>query len=131
MLSVFHFALMSLKKAWIHMFFFQLWVNITYWDISCQNFGDEAWWFLSLRVFGLLSSSLSLFPQRFGRYVLRPSLGVFRTWEPSRNFIVSTEVACSDSVSHNQVQVLSIPVLLLDCSQDWTCNLQMIVSLQT
>ena len=39
-------------------------------------------------------------------------------------------VACSDSVSHNRVQVLSIPVLLLACSQDWTCNLQMIVSLE-
>ena len=35
----------------------------------------------------------------------------------------------SDSVSHNWVQVLSIPVLLLACSQDWTRNLQMIVSL--
>ena len=44
--------------------------------ISCQNFWDKAWWFLSLRVFGLLSSSLLLFPQRFGRYVLRPSSGV-------------------------------------------------------
>ena len=42
--------------------------------------------FLSLRVFGLLSSSLLLFPQRFGRYVLRPSSGVCRTREPSRNF---------------------------------------------
>ena len=31
---------------------------------------------------------------------------------------------------HNRVQVLSIPVLLLACSQDWTCNLQMIVSLK-
>ena len=31
---------------------------------------------------------------------------------------------------HNWVQVLSIPVLLLACSQDWTCNLQMIVSLE-
>ena len=40
-------------------------------------------------------------------------------------------VACSDSVSHNRVQVLSIPVLLLSCSEDWTCNLQMIVSLET
>ena len=39
-------------------------------------------------------------------------------------------VVCSDSVSHNRVQVLSIPVLLLACSQDWTCNLQMIVSLE-
>ena len=39
-------------------------------------------------------------------------------------------VTCSDSVNHNRVQVLSIPVLLLTCSQDWTCNLQMIVSLE-
>ena len=30
--------------------------------------------------------SLFLFPQRFGRYVLRPSSGVCRTREPSRNF---------------------------------------------
>ena len=44
------------------------------------------------------------------------------------SFIESTGVACSDPVSHNQVQVLSIPVLLLACSDDWTCNLQMIVS---
>ena len=47
------------------------------------------------------------------------------------NFIESTGVACSDSVSHNRVQVLSIPVLLLSCSQGWTCNLQMIASLKT
>ena len=33
-------------------------------------------------------------------------------------FIESTGVACSDSVSHNWVQVFSIPVLLLACSQD-------------
>ena len=39
-------------------------------------------------------------------------------------------VACSDSASHNRIQVLSIPVLLLACSQDWNCNLQMIVSLE-
>ena len=39
-------------------------------------------------------------------------------------------VACSDSISHNRVQVLSISVLLLACSEDWTCNLQMIVSLE-
>ena len=51
-----------------------------------------------------------------------------RTWTTS--FTESTEVACSDSVSHNRVQVLSIPVLLLACSEDWTCNLQMIVSLE-
>ena len=29
-------------------------------------------------------------------------------------------VVCPDSVSHNRVQVLRIPVLLLACSQDWT-----------
>ena len=46
------------------------------------------------------------------------------------SFIESMGVACSDSVSHNRVQVLSIPVLLLACCQDWTCNLQMIVSLE-
>ena len=42
----------------------------------------------------------------------------------------TTGVTCSDSVSHNGVQVLSIPVLLLACSEDWTCNLQIIVSLE-
>ena len=46
------------------------------------------------------------------------------------SFIESTRVACSDSISHNRIQVLSIPVLLLPCSRDWTCNLQMIVSLE-
>ena len=44
--------------------------------VSCLNFWDKACWFLSLRVFGLLSSSLLLFPQGFVRYVLRPSSGV-------------------------------------------------------
>ena len=39
-------------------------------------------------------------------------------------------VTYSDPVSHNKVQVLSIPVLLLACSQDWTWNLQIIVSLE-
>ena len=47
--------------------------------ICCLNFWDEAWWFLWLRVFGLLSSSILLFPQHFSRYVLRPSSGVYRT----------------------------------------------------
>ena len=46
------------------------------------------------------------------------------------SFIESTGFACSDSISHNWVQVLSIPVLLLASSQDWTGNLQMIVSLE-
>ena len=46
------------------------------------------------------------------------------------SFIESTEVASSDSVSHNRVHVLSFSVLLLVCSQDWNCNLQMIVCLE-
>ena len=36
----------------------------------CLNFWNEAWWFLSSRVFGLLPSSLLLFHLRFVRYVL-------------------------------------------------------------
>ena len=63
-----------------------IYIVLPYVDISCLNFWDETWWFLSLRVFGLLSSSLLLFRQRFGQYVLRPSSGVCRTQEPSRNF---------------------------------------------
>ena len=47
------------------------------------------------------------------------------------SFLESTVVVCSDSVNNNRVQVLSILVLLLACSQDWTCNLQMIVSKET
>ena len=46
------------------------------------------------------------------------------------SLIESTGFTYPDSVSHNRVQVLSIPVLLLAFSQDWTCNLQMIVSLE-
>ena len=37
---------------------------------------------------------------------------------------------CFDSVNHNRIQVLRIPVLLVTCSQDWTGNLRMIVSLE-
>ena len=43
--------------------------------------------------------------------------GTFTELRPT-SFIESTAVARSDSVSHNRVQVLSIPVLLLACSQD-------------
>ena len=50
-------------------------------------FSIEIWMTTSLlRVFGQLSSSLLLFPQRFGRYVFQPSAGACRTREPSRNF---------------------------------------------
>ena len=48
-----------------------------------------------------------LFPQRLSRYVLRPSSGVCRNRESSRNFeLRSLFNPCSDSVGHNRVQVL-------------------------
>ena len=55
-----------------------------------------------------------------------------RNLHRTSNYVLywNQEVACSDSFSHNRVQVLSIPVLLLACSEDWTGNLQMIVSLE-
>ena len=49
------------------------------------------------------------------------NLGTF-TELRTTSFIETTGVACSDFVSHNRVQVLSIPVLLLACSEDWTCR---------
>ena len=48
--------------------------------ISCLNFWDKAWRFLSFGVFGLLSSSL-LYSQRFSLYLLQPSSGVSWTQE--------------------------------------------------
>ena len=51
------------------------------------------------------------------------NLGTF-TELRTTSFIESTGVACSDSVSHKRVEVLSIPVLFL------ACNLQMIFSLE-
>ena len=66
-------------------------------------------------------------PPAFFRYF--SNSGTF-TELRTTSFIESTGVACSDPVSHNRVQVLRIPVLLLACSEDWTCNLQMIISLE-
>ena len=36
------------------------------------------------------------------------------------SFTESMGITCSDSINHNQVQVLRISVLLLACCQDWT-----------
>ena len=64
----------------------------------------------------------------FGRYVLRPSSDVsYWTWEPTQNFEPHPLFNPRDSLALIRVQVLSIPVLLLTCSQYWTCNFQMIV----
>ena len=65
--------------------------NQAFWDLSkCTK---ENWWHCQifqlsgkLRVFGLLSSSLLLFPQRFGWYILQPSSGVCLIQEPIWNF---------------------------------------------
>ena len=88
--------------------------------ISCLNFWEEFSWFLLFRIFGLLFSSFFL---------------IFTTYRPSSDFycrntylILSTGVNCSDFINHNRLQVLSIPVLLFACSQDSTCNHQMIVT---
>ena len=43
--------------------------------------------------------------------------GTFKVLQTT-SFIETTGVACTDSISHNRVQVLSIPVLLLACSED-------------
>ena len=69
------------------------------------------------------SLSLLLFPERFGRYVFRHSSGVSLTREPSQNFelrplLNPRGLTRPDSVGHNRVQVISIPVLLLASGQD-------------
>ena len=79
-------------------------------------------------IFIVISTTFqSVCPPAFFRY-LSNSGTYTELWTTS--FIESTGVACSDYVSHNRVQVLRIPVLLLTCSQDWICNLKMIASLE-
>ena len=92
---------------------------------SCLNFRDKVWWFLSVRVFGLLSSSLWLFSHRFDRYILRPSSGVCRSREASRNFEFRPLLNPPGSpvlipLAITGIQVLSIPALLLACSPQAT-----------
>ena len=102
--------------------------------VSCLNFRDEACLFLSL---GLSDYCLHLYCY-FHNVSADMSPVFFRCFSNSgtytefltTSFIETTRVTCSDSVSHNRIQVLSIPVLLLVCCEDWTCNLQMIVALE-
>ena len=80
--------------------------------------------FLSLRFFGLSSSSLLLFSQRFGRYVLRPSSGVCRTREPSRNFELRTLLKPRGSpvlipFAMTGYKCVKYSCILLTCSEDW------------
>ena len=79
-------------------------------------------------IFIVISTTFwSICPPAFFRYLANS--GTYTELQTTF-FIEFTEVTCSDSISHNRVQVLSIPILLLACSQDRTCNLQMIVSLE-
>ena len=74
--------------------------------------------FLSLRVFFfiLISATFrSICPPAFFRCL--SNLGTF-TELLTTSFNESTGVTCSDSVSHNRVQELSIPVLLLACNHN-------------
>ena len=91
--------------------------------LSYLNFWDEAWWFLSFTVFGLLSSSLLLYLQHFSRYVLQSSSGVSsRTHSVtvigvgSQNFketiILRLQVQSWQQVSNNTV-------ILNTCTRLW------------
>ena len=95
--------------------------------------GETQNWFLPFRVFELLSSSLC----NIHNVSSDMSSGLLQMFlvELSCDHRTSNHVlylihgaACCDSVNHNRIQVLNIPVLLLACSRDWTCNLLMIVS---
>ena len=59
--------------------------NVTVMDCFWKN---EFIIFLSFRVFRILSSSILLFPQHFGWYVLEPSSGVCQNQEPTWNYLL-------------------------------------------
>ena len=60
--------------------------DLPFTSVWIRNISSKYWIHVPIRFLGLLSLSLLLFPQCFARYVLRPSSGVCRTREPSRNF---------------------------------------------
>ena len=127
----FDFCLASSYK----MILFEIWLGVNL--NKYLSFGAEisTWsyifrfkliFFLSFRVF---RQFLFIFISIFGRYIAWPSSGVFcRTWEPTRNFEPRSLSNPRGSLALIPVQVKSIPLLLLACCQDWTCNLQMIVT---
>ena len=78
-------------------------------------------------IFIVISTFWSICPLAFFRCLSNSGTYMERR---TTSLIESTGVAYSDSISHNWVQVLSVPVLLLTRSQNWTCNLQRIVSLE-
>ena len=79
------FILKQIRRSCYNLLSFLLWYGTRPHEWVTQWEWNSLVKFLSLRVIGLLFSSLLLFPQRFGQYVLRPSSGVCRTRETSRN----------------------------------------------
>ena len=79
-------------------------------NISCLNFLDEAWWFLSLRIFGLLSSAFGHFHNVSGNMSsgLPQVLVKHGNLPGTSNYVIYWihGVICSDSVSHNLIKVL-------------------------
>ena len=87
--------------------------------ISPEIFIIKDFWTIVL-IFIVISTTFQLIcPPAFFRCL--SNSGTYMKLQTT-SFIESTGVACSDSVCHNWVQVLSIPVLLLTWSQDWTCR---------
>ena len=100
-----------------------VWDNLICWSTSSFRKLSITYFNFGTIVFIFIIIPTTLRPTRspaFSRCL--PNSGTF-TKLPTTSLIEPMEVACSDSVSHNHVQVLSIPVLLLACSQAWTCNL--------
>ena len=110
----------------IHIVFY-VWESFFMWDInkfnhlefdfSCLNFWDKAWWFLSFWVF---------------RYCLHGYIHNVSA-DASSDFlhVLLVKLRSLHRTSNHLLYLiwgLSIPVLLLACNQDWTCNLQMIVT---
>ena len=66
-------------------------------------------------IFIVISTFWLICPTAFFRCL--SNLGIYTELQTT-SFIESTGVACSDSISHNWVQVLSIPVLWLQVSNN-------------
>ena len=124
-----HLQMTVMKKKW---FFKSL--QLFVYDRNTWNHSNESWLFDGIFIIKAFRSIVIVISTTF-RPICQPAfsrcLSNSGTYAELRttSFSGSTEVACSDSVSHNRVQALSIPVLLLACSENWTCNLQIIVSL--
>ena len=96
---------------------------------NCISFDTKLLYSISYSITNIIFI-IKVFQQRFGWYVLRPSSGVCRTREPSRNFELRPLLKPRGSPVLIPFAITGIPILLLACSEDWTRNLQMIVSLE-